>query len=105
MAGSSLESGGGPLLPSAEAVRPETRDLAVEDGSATGELLADGLRQRLECPERAPVIVLERLPKRQSLGKTHADRADGALHRLANPHVRDRRHGKRDLERVQPAIR
>jgi hypothetical protein len=30
-------------------------DLAVQDGAATGELLADGLRQRLEGLKRIPV--------------------------------------------------
>jgi hypothetical protein len=41
------------------AVRPGTHDLAVEDGSAAGELLADGVRQRLECPESVPVARYE----------------------------------------------
>jgi hypothetical protein len=41
-------------------------DLAVQNGAPAGEILADGLRQRLKCLERIPV----RDTSRQALPST-----------------------------------
>jgi hypothetical protein len=56
-------------------------DLAVQDGAAAGEFLADGLRQRFKCLERIPVT------RYQPAGAAFdiSDRAETVQLRLEDP--------------------